>query len=332
MRILFDLRNVGLGDNGGSSTIVKSANTLTELGHDVICISTSRNKHTWTKLNAKHITPIRDRQVPNADAIIATGYKSVGPTVRLPDRCGLKMIWIRAWETWQMTENQIVENILKTPLIKLVNSICLKDKLKSYQVDSHIIRPGYDFDQMFPINIRGDGDIVVGGLYREGIHGYRKRTSWIFESFKIVKKRHKSARLWLFGSEKNPAHKLVDMYLQKPTIDQKNRFYNKIDIWLAPTKSEGLHMPPAEAMLTECPVVGTNAELSGTQDYLIDGETGLISKNRIEDFASKTEYLIEHRNKRLEMGKAARKKVLSLGDRKENMKKLVELIERLKNV
>ena len=40
--------------------------------------------------------------------------------------------------------------------------------------------------------------------------------------------------------------------------------------------SEGLHLPPAEAMMTECAVVGTEAELSGIQDYIIPDETGLF--------------------------------------------------------
>jgi hypothetical protein len=136
MRILFDLRTIGLGDNGGSSTIVKSANTLIDLGHDVILISTGRNQHTWTKLKAKYVTPSRNRQVPNADAVIATGFRTVKPTMSLPDRCGIRAHWIRAWETWQIKEEEIVNKVLNQPTIKLVNSLCLQDKLKEFGFDS----------------------------------------------------------------------------------------------------------------------------------------------------------------------------------------------------
>ena len=38
MRITFNLINCGLGNNGGTQTIVRSANTLRELGHDVFII------------------------------------------------------------------------------------------------------------------------------------------------------------------------------------------------------------------------------------------------------------------------------------------------------
>ena len=55
MRILFNSVNCGLGNNGGSSTIVHSANTLIELGHDVKIIDSMRNQFTWFELKAKHI-------------------------------------------------------------------------------------------------------------------------------------------------------------------------------------------------------------------------------------------------------------------------------------
>ena len=73
MRIIFDLRRVGLGDNGGSSTIVNSANTLVDLGHDVVVFDSIKNQHTWTPLKAEHIITGKNRKIPDADFIIATG-------------------------------------------------------------------------------------------------------------------------------------------------------------------------------------------------------------------------------------------------------------------
>jgi len=89
-------------------------------------------------------------------------------------------------------------------------------------------------------------------------------------------------------------------------------------------------MPPAEAMLTECSVVGSNAELSGMQDYLFDGKTGLVSKDTVNDFINEVETLYLNRDIRLELGKNARKQILDLGDRYTNMKKFIELLESLK--
>jgi len=55
MKINFNLMKCGLGDNGGSQTIIKTANKLSEFGHDVKIVDTIENKHTWNKLKVPHL-------------------------------------------------------------------------------------------------------------------------------------------------------------------------------------------------------------------------------------------------------------------------------------
>lgn len=313
-----------MGDNGGTSTIVKSANTLVDLGHDVYIVDSGKNKHTWTPLKAKHMI----KTLPDADAIIATGYKSASTTISAPERCGIKCHWIRAWEHWQMSDQQIVDKVLKQPTIKLVNSICLRNKLQEYGYDSHIVRPGYDFGYIFPLGLRNPKcPPVLGGLFRAGIHGKRKRTEWVLRAASKIKKSLDGARLFMFGSEPNPNNPVIDQYLRRPNMKQKCRFYNTVDIWLAPTMSEGLHLPPAEAMMTKCPVVGTTAPLSGMQDYLIDNETGIVTDDNMSSFIYGIMKFIKDINFRNQCGENAGNKMLQLGDRETNMKKLIKILE-----
>ena len=319
---------MGLGNNGGSSTLIKSGNSLVDMGHDIFFVDSMKNQHSWTPLKAEHIktSPSSNKGIPDADFIIATGYKSVGTTVSAPGRCGHKAHWIRAWEHWQMGNDQIIKRVLQAPTLKLVNSICLQDKLKLHGFVSDIIRPGYDLKEMFPKHIRDEKKgVVIGGLYREGVHGRRKRTTWLFEAARAVKIRHKGVQFWLFGSEKNPKRGLVDKYVRSPSIAEKNDFYNGVDVWMAPTMSEGLHLPPAEAMLTECPVVATNAELSGTQDYTNDYDTGMVSLNNLNSFTECVNLLVGNKKLRRKLGKNARNKILEIGDRKKNMQIMVDL-------
>lgn len=331
MRIIFDLRKVGLGNNGGSSTLVKSGNTLVKLGHDIYFIDSMKNMHKWEKLIAKHIIVKNESDIPDADAIIATGYKSVRPTVAAPKRCGLKAHWIRAWEYWQFPDQEIISKVLQQPTIKLVNSICLQEKLKRNGFDSYIVRPGYDFELYYPLDYRKrKKSVVIGGLYREGIHGKRKRTHWLIQTAQVLKRKHKDIKFWMFGSEKQPKESVLDKYLRSPSVEEKNEFYNNIDIWMAPTMSEGLHLPPAEAMLTQCPVVATTAELSGTQDYLIDNKTGLVSREDPKDFIYKVETLYFDPRRRKHMGEEARFKIFDLGSREQNMENLIKLLKQIK--
>jgi len=329
MEIIFDLRNVGLGNNGGSLTLIKSANILQDMGHGVYFIDNGKNKHTWVALEVEHIISNDNDYIPNADVIIATGYKSVAKTVSAPDRCGLKVHWIRGWETWQFQPKKIVSYILEAPTVKLVNSIGLKKMLKYYNFKSEIIRPGYDLDELYPQKIkRKTNSFILGGLYTRGKHERIKRTHWVLETFKYLKQKYGNISLWMFGNDLIPKG-VIDNYIHRPTPDAKQYFYNNIDLWLSPAIQEGLHMPPAEAMMTGCPVVGVDAELSGTHDYLINGITGIVSENRLEEFISNAEKLYLNSEMRQDMGKRARLKIEELGSREDNMNKLINYIDGL---
>ena len=334
MKITFDLRRVGLGNNGGSFTLIKSGNTLVDMGHEVIFIDSGKNQHTWVPLKAKHTIVREKRQIPKADFIIATGYKSVQETLLAPYTAGVKCHWIRGWETWQYNEDAIVKQILKTTTVKLVNGLCLQRKLKSLGFDSYLIRPGYDFDNFTAKRSRDKKEpVIIGGLNKQGRHANSKRTAWLFETAKVLKRKYgKKVELWMFGMDKLPSTTSVDKYIRNPSTKEKNHIFNNVDIWMAPSMLEGLHMPPAESMITECPVVGTNAEMSGTEDYLVHNETGFITKNDVVSFMRGVEKLYLDKKLRRKLGIRARIKVLELGNRVNNMEALIGLFSQLKGV
>ena len=328
MRIYFNVIGAGLGPNGGTQSIVKSVNNLVEQGHNVSIIDSGRNQYNWDPLKADHIILKDVASLPKADVVVATGFKTVSSTLKVPAR--LKVHWIRAWELWQMPENQITKKVLSAPTVKIVNSLGLRDKLDFYNVKSYLIRPGNDIEDFFTIDIKSEGKIIIGGLYHT--RHKTKRTDWIFKTVENLKETFKNKEdieLWMFGTSSRPSYPIVNRYFQLPDIKTKNMFFNKIDIWLAPSSLEGLHIVPQEAMLTECPVVTTEAPLSGTRDYIQDMKTGLVSMNDLNHFINKTEHLIQFPDLRVFLGKRGRQKIIELGDRKTNMKKMINLFESL---
>lgn len=328
MKIIFNLMNVGLGNNGGSQTLVKSANFLKNLNHDVTIIDSGKNKNTWTPLETKHLKINTEGQIPDSDIILATGYKSWSHTLNLPERCGKKFIWLRGWELWQASNQEIIRILSNENLIKIVNSIGLQNKLEEFNIKSYIIRPGNDFEEFEIINLpNSKKNIVIGGLLHTKHR--TKRTEWIFETVKVMKKSFGNIKLHIFGLDKNPNISIIDKYLCQPSIEEKNKFFNEIDIWLSPSKLEGLHIVPQEAMIRKCSVVTTNAPLAGTSDYIIHNETGLVSKNNLKSFCKQTRKLIKNKDLRLKFGEAGRNKIIELGDREDNMKKMVNLFEKL---
>lgn len=325
MKITFSTIKCPLANNGGSRTIVKSANTLVDLGYEVTIIGNEDTSYSWGGLKAQYIKVKYVQDVPPSDVIVATGFKSVCPMLYYPKRCGKKFHWIRGLETWNFNEDVIRLQILEYPTIKIVNGTQLQTKLKAWGHEPFVVRPGYDFDTFAPLGLRGkDKTIRLGAMYYEGKKRRTKRTEWIFNAVKQLRQRH-NIELIMYGAEKKPDNELITRYISNPSDAQKNQVYNYVDLWLAPTELEGLHMPPAEAMLTECPVVGTYAELSGTEDYL-DSTTGFLAENNFNDWSKQIEFAIINKALRKKTGKTARKKIISLGSREDNMKKLVEVL------
>ena len=337
MDIIFNCLDSGLGNNGGSRTIVRSANTLKKLGHNVVILNppgkrtkldliNNKTAYTWDTINV----PVMSEGWAHlkADVIIATAYASVKTTVEAPDSCGMKVHWMRGWETWKHSEEWIKENVLNQPTLKIVNSLNLQDKLKEYNVESKLIRPGYDFDELKPLHTRETNKVLtLGALYNKGNKRKEKRVDWIFEAVEKIKKDITIALVMFGGEGQPPINAPIDLFIPNPIRDRKNNLYNRIDIWLAPTENDSLHLPPAEAMITECCIVGTDTPMNGMKDYLINMETGLISMNSITSFENTVRLLINDIDLRIELGKNAREKILSLGTREYNMNILLNYLE-----
>ncbi len=85
------------------------------------------------------------------------------------------------------------------------------------------------------------------------------------------------------------------------------------DIFIFPSHAEAFGIALIEAMAMERASVCANAD--GVLDIAVDGKTNLLFQNKnAEDLADKTELLINDENKRLQMGKAARQRVLKVFD------------------
>jgi hypothetical protein len=324
MRISWNLIGVGLGANGGSNTIIKSANTLYKLGMDVTIVDTGTNKN-WNEIKCKHLIIEDLKDFPDGDAVIATGFKSVDSTLKLPPRCGKKFHYIRLFENYIFTGDAMTA-IMKAPTIKIVNSMCLQRKLMEYNEPSTIIYPGYDFNEIYPLNIRKNNkEVILGGLYNQGKKRSGKRTEWVFETYEYLKSKGYDVKLYMFGTDGTPSRH-VDVYIKDPTKEEKNNLFNTVDIWLSTSCLDGLHITPAEAMITKCCVCGNKSDQSGTEDYLINEETGLVAEDNIEDFKRCVERLVNDRDLRIRFGENGRKKILSIGNRETNMKKMADLL------
>jgi hypothetical protein len=301
MRIVFNLHNVGLANNGGSRTLIKSGEALALLGHEVIMSSNVDSRYTWH--SPRNVRILKSKQPPSADLAIATGYKSVDSTVRQSAKH--KAYYIRGYELWQAKEEPLVESFRKLPCI--VNSEWLQVQLSSKGVDSTIVYPGVDFD-LFS-NLEKPRTNQVGGLFHK-----RHKT-----------KRHEDieAICNLLGIPP----RLVNRHLVDAGPSKMRDFYNSCRVWIAPTESEGLHNCPIEASLCGCCLVATDHPRSGMSDYAIHNETALLYPARnIEAGAECVRRYLGDKSLRLRMNSNMIELLRSkLGTREENMKRFVEV-------
>ncbi len=328
MIITLNLQNVGAGNNGGTSSLFHSANVLSKLGHHVNVVSDIENRFTWFKLDGPRFIYTHKDDYPDADVIMATGVGSVDRVLRVPKAKGAKFWWIRAHETW-ITRSEDLFPRYKNPRIgKMVNSECLRGFIwKETGVNATVMRPGLDFDVFRPTRKRdwkGKGDIVLGSLYTERPSKRFKQVPYIVAG---LRSKGIGCRLKLFGTWEEPISLDFDEYLEKPLPDRLSRFYNDIDFWLAPSRTEGLHIPPQEAMLCGCVVIGAVGELNGMNDYIEDGVTGFLVKHPDEAIGILVRFAEDEdgfREKVVEVSNAGTKKIKSFGDRGFNMNLMVE--------
>jgi len=328
MIITINTQGVGCGNNGGTATLFHSANVLNRLGHHVNVVSDIKNRFTWFELDGPQFIYTHRDDYPDADILMATGVGSVDRVLRVPKARGVKFWWIRAHETWIAKPEDLFARYKNPRLKKIINSEGLKDFIwKKTGVNATVIRPGLDFNLFHPTRERnwaGEGGLVIGSLYTERPSKRFKQNPYIIAG---LRSKGIGCKLKLFGTWETPISLDHDEYLEKPSPDELREFYNGIDFWIAPSKTEGLHIPPQEAMLCGGVAIGAIGELNGMNDFIEDGVTGFLVDHPDKTIGILTRFVEDEngfREKIAKTSKAGTEKIRSFGDRKANMNLMVK--------
>ena len=243
MKLVFYCAGVksGLSNNGGSRTILKSAEVLRDLGHHVDIVAT-HDSFTWFD----HPKPIK--QVPDdAEVLVAVSAKDVKNAVKYAN--GKPVFWwIRGIEKWGMSEAKLIE---RAKMVKCITNAChLSDWLKSHKVKSRVCYAGMDDWEQFKKPERIQRRIVIGCLK----HTVHKTKRW---------------DMCLDLLSRLDDHLFEVIHTGDPTKTQAEmqEFYNKCDIWFSPSELEGFHNVPAEAAMCGCLVVCRRSPIGGCRDY-----------------------------------------------------------------
>ncbi len=292
--------------SGGIRIIFEYANLLTRLGHDVTVYypiipqdfhrkdySLSRVKKYITALienlknvirkkyydhefNLKAVPYLGELFIRKADFTIATAWPTAFFVNQLKSDKGKKIYFIQDYEDWNSNLEQVDKSYL-LPLIRITISNSLQELFKNkFGIDCYVIYNGLDRDKFYFENKTKNFNLkkilfIDHGLDKKNIRALIP----IIEKLKIS---FPELEFVSFGLINHTAKPSFVKFYENPEDSVIRKLYNEADLFIYPSLSEGFGLPPAEAMACKCAVAST--PVGAIPEYIVDGETGYIIKNR----------------------------------------------------
>jgi len=337
MKITFVLPTVSLA--GGIRVVSIFAERLRKRGHSVFVISlphpqpsmrqqvksllrgrgwisTPENEPSFfDNLGVEHkITaryrPIEDKDVPDADVVVATWWETAEWVAKLSPSKGAKAYFLQHHEVFDYLPQGRVEATWMLPMHKITISHWLVDLARTKYDDRQVslAPPTVDTKQFYACPRHKQSVPTVGIMYSTI---YWKGTDIALKAFSLAAEKIPNLRLVAFGTEA-PSSELPlpanAEYVIRPDQDKLKDYYSKCDAWLLASRSEGFGLPIIEAMACRTPVISTPA---GAAPEILSGGTGiLVRPEDPEEMAKAIERICQMPNSKWQaMSEAAYAKV-----------------------
>ncbi|MEG4838195.1 glycosyltransferase family 4 protein [Microcoleus sp. B9-D4] len=337
MKITFVLPTLSL--TGGIRVISIFAELLRKRGHSVFVISVPRPQPSmrqqvksllrgggwisppenepsfFDNLGVEHkITdryrPVEDKDVPDADVVVATWWETAEWVAKLSPSKGAKAYFIQHHEVFDYLPQGRVEATWRLPMHKITISEWLVELARTKYGDDKVslAPPTVDTKQFYACPRNKQSVPTVGLLYSTV---YWKGTDIALKAFSLAAEKIPNLRLVAFGTQAPspefplPAHA---EYVIQPDQDKIKDYYSKCDAWLLASRSEGFGLPIIEAMACRTPVISTPA---GAAPEILSGGTGiLVRPEDPEEMAKAIERICQMPNSKWQaMSEAAYAKV-----------------------
>ncbi|MEG4811048.1 glycosyltransferase family 4 protein [Microcoleus sp. F8-D3] len=256
--------------------------------------------------------PVEDKDVPDADVVVATWWETAEWVAKLSPSKGAKAYFIQHHEIFDYLPQGRVEATWMLPMHKITISQWLVDLARTKYGDRQVslAPPAVDTKQFYAPPRNKQSVPTVGLMYSRI---YWKGTDIALKAFSLAEEKIPNLRLVAFGTEA-PSSELPlpanAEYVIKPDQDKIKDYYSKCDAWLLASRSEGFGLPIIEAMACRTPVISTPA---GAAPEILSGGTGiLVRPEDPEEMAKAIESMCQMPNSKWQaMSEAAYAKVNS---------------------
>lgn len=314
MRVTFILPYAGV--SGGTRVVAIYARTLIERGHQVRVVSVPLPALRWKQRvrawmrgswarprsasffdaipGVLHVLeryrPIEDRDVPDADVVVATWWETAEWVWKMSPRKGAKAYFVQGHEVFPYLPRERVEATLRLPMHKITVARWLREKMAELYDDGVVSLVENSVDPaQFHAPPRGkQARPTLGLLYSSAvIKGFADACRVI----ERVRERLTGMRVVCFGSE-TPVPEVQlppeTEYHRSPPQEKLREIYASLDVWLCPSHTEGFHLPPLEAMACRTPVVSTR--VGGAVEAVEHARNGFLAE--IGDITGLTEHTL----------------------------------------
>ena len=300
MKINFILPYPARKPGGGHKIVFQYADFLAEKGHEIHLIFPieleylSYNRHFYirwlmhfilrtkwhrwfvfkNKIHFHLVKKIEENTIPTADITVASYWATAFPISQLSKQKGKKFYFIQSFETWDGNESKVIEGYYLS-LSKIVISKWLKKKIESLSKQTTVYIPNAIHQKDFYIQNKGtDRDVYTAIMLYSSLE-IKGGTDGVLILNK-VKEKIPNFQAIVFGVGKKPRF-FPDWikYFKQPNLALLRTLYNKASVYLCPSQLEGWALPPAEAALCGCAIVGY--DIGGLKDYAIHSQTALLA-------------------------------------------------------
>lgn len=311
MKITFVLPEANL--SGGIRVVSIYADRLMKRGHEVVAISIPPRRPSWREIARsvmhgrglptwglsqpshfdplavehrviRHSGPVTDRDVPDADLVVATWWETAEWVWALSPRKGVKVHFMQDYEIWGGHVPR-VDATCRLPMPKIVIARWVWELLEKRfgQRPVALIPNRVEQDRFFAPERDKQAIPTIGFTYATMRN---KGTDLAIAAITQARKALPTLAVISFGSCKPidglelPPH---TRYVEKAPDSQLRNLYAACDAWLFSTRVEGFGLPVLEAMACRTPVIGMSA--GAAPELIAQGGGILVGSEDVDGMA-----------------------------------------------